>query len=410
MQTRRDHVQAHQFATNRLTSALVTGETGRGLAPFRRASLGAFAGMIIAALLCGGALVYGLIDPASAASAWRQQGSLVVDEQTGTRFIYLDGALHPTANYTSAMLLAGHDAAVHDVPDKALAGIPDGDTIGIQGAPQTLPSSLLAGAWAVCLSAPAPGGVALDLAPARHRTGSTAGQLILAAAPDGTQYVLWNNRKYQVAAKTALVAFGLGEQQPTPAPAGWLADVPSGAPLAPPVIRREGQVGPPVAGAPARIGSIFETTAAGTAQYFVELADGLAPLSRTHAALLLAAGQVGAVRQVSPAVIETTRASANRTLLGGLPDMLAGAAYRPGPAALCLLQKSPGRQPGTIITDPAAAGSGGVLVPAGTGMIVQPPQPRTGVAAEPSYLVTDTGSRYLLADPDAAPALGLGGV
>jgi len=410
MQTRRDHVQAHQFATNRLTSALVTGETGRGLAPFRRASIGTFAGMIIAALLCGGALVYGLIDPASAASAWRQQGSLIVDEQTGTRYIYLDGALHPTANYTSAMLLAGHDAAVHDVPDRALNGTPQGATIGIPNAPQTLPSSLLSGAWAVCLSAQAPNGITLDLAPGRHRTGSTASQLILAAAPGGTQYVLWDNKKYQVAAKTDLVAFGLGEQQPISAPAGWLADVPSGPSLTPPGIQAVGRAGPPVGGAPAKIGNVYEATAAGATQYYVELADGLAPINRTKAALLIATGRVGPVHQVNASVIAATRASANRSLLGGLPDLLGGTAYRPGSAALCLQQKSPGRQPGTIVTDPAATGSAGVLVPTGTGMVVQPPQPTTGFVTEPSYLVTDTGIKYLLADSNAASALGLGGV
>jgi type VII secretion protein EccB len=410
VQSRRDHVQAYQFATNRLTSALVTGDPGRGQTPFRRASLGVIAGIIIAALLSGGAVIYGLLDPASAATSWRQQGSVVLDEQTGTRFIYLDGMLHPTANYASAVLVAGARAAVHAVPHSALAHVPVGDTIGINGAPEMLPAAMLPGTWAVCLAPGSRSGLALDLGAGQHATSGTAGRLMLVAGSTGEQYVLWDNAKYPVAERAALVAFGLGNQAPLPAPAGWLADLPTGPALASPLIQRLGTAGFPVGGRPTPIGSVFDASAAGADQFYVLLSSGLAPLSRTEAALLEASGRVGPVQHVTPAVVAAAPASPDRSLLSGVPDLLAGTAYQPSGTAVCIRQTSPaGPSVNTVITDAAAAGATGVLVPPGTGMIVQPPS-AGGFATAPLYLVTDTGFKYALADSNAVTALGYSNV
>jgi type VII secretion protein EccB len=412
MQTRQDHVQAYKFATNRITTALVTGSPGPGDAPFRRSVLGVIVGVIIGALLCGGFVVYGLIAPVPV--AWRQQGAIVVDKQTGTRFIYLNGMLHPTANYASALLLVGQNATVQMIAHTSLAGVPVGDMIGIAGAPQTLPTTLLPGAWAECLTPAGPPGhgVVLDLAPGQHVTGSTAAQLILVAGSTGKQYVLWDNVKYQVAERSALVAFGLGNQTPINAPSSWLDAVPSGPALAPPAIAGVGEEGPSVAGRPTRIGTVFEVSAAGTDQYYVLLRDGLAPLGRTPAALLTVSG-AGPVRHVSPAVVASAPASPNRSLLNSLPDLLSGTAYQPEGTALCLRQTSPGSASGTtVITDEAAATATGVIVPSGTGMLVQPPAPNSNFlfATPPTYLITDQGIKYAFADSGVMTAFGYVGI
>jgi type VII secretion protein EccB len=409
MQTRRDHVEAHRFATSRLTSAVVDGDPGRGQPPFRRASLGVVAGAIVAALLCGGFVIYGLIAPSP--TSWRQQDALIVDEQTGTRFIYLKGELHPTANYASAVLVAGQNAAVHDVSHGSLSGVPVGDTIGIAQAPQVLPSRLLPGVWAICL-APGASRVVLDLAPGRHGTGSTDGRLMLVSGPGGKQYVLWDNIKYQVAERGALVALGLGTTAPVQAPGAWLAGIRSGPPLASPKIPHAGRPGQRVAGQPTPIGTVFEAVAAGSDQYYVMLEGGLAPVSRTSAALLAASGRFGQVRHVSPAVIASAPAAADQFLLNdGLPDFLAGTAYQPTGTAFCIRQVSPGDTAGTtVVTDRAAAGATGVLVPVGAAMLVQPTSAGAGAGAQVTYLVTGTGLKYALASGDTAAALGYSGV
>jgi type VII secretion protein EccB len=411
MQTRQDHVQAYKFASNRLTTALVTGSPGRGDAPFRRSIVGVIVGVVIGALLCGGFVIYGLISPVPV--SWRQQGAIIVDQQTGTRFIYLNGTLHPTANYASALLLVGQNASVQMVAHTSLAGVPVGDTIGIAGAPQTLPATLLPGAWAECLTPGGPRGhgVVLDLAPGRHATASTAGQLILVAGPAGKQYVLWDNVKYQVAERSAPVVFGLGNQTPINAPALWLDAIRSGPALAPPAIAGKGKEGPSVAGQRVRIGTVFEVSAAGADQYYVLLRDGLAPLGRTTAALLTVSG-VGPVRHVSPAVVASAPASSNWSLLNSLPDLLSGTAYQPEDTALCLRQTSPGSVSGTtIITDEAAVAATGVIVPSATGMLVQPPAPKSFLSPTPlTYLITDEGIKYALADSSVAAAFGYTGV
>jgi type VII secretion protein EccB len=408
MQTRQDHVQAYKFASNRLTTALVTGSPGPGDAPFRRSALGVIIGVILGALLCGVFVVYGVIAPVPA--SFRQQGAIIVDKQTGTRFIYLNGTLHPTANYASALLLVGQNASVRIVAHASLTGVPVGDTLGIAGAPQTLPATLLPGAWAECLTpAGTPGnGVVLDLAPDQHVTGSTASQLILVAGPTGTQYVLWDNMKYLVAERSALVVFGLGNQTPMNAPAFWLNAIPSGPALVPPTIADMGEEGASVAGQPMRIGTVFEVSAAGADQYYVLLRDGLAPLGRTPAALLSVSG-AGPVQHVSPAVVASAPASPNRSLLNSLPDLLSGTVYQPKGTALCLRQTSPGSASGTtVITDEAAATATGVIVPSGTGMLVQPPAPNSTFLAPmpPTYLITDQGIKYALAGTGALTALG----
>jgi type VII secretion protein EccB len=300
------------------------------------------------------------------------------------------------------------------VAHASLAGVPVGGTIGITGAPQTLPATLLPGAWAECLTpAGLPGhGVVLDLAPGRHVTGSTAGQLILIAGPTGTQYVLWDNMKYLVAVRSALVAFGLGNQTPMNAPSAWLNAIPSGPALAPPVIAGMGEEGLSVAGQPMRIGTVFEVSAAGADQYYVLLRDGLAPLGRTAAALLTVSGG-GPVQHVSPAVVASAPASANRSLLNSLPDLLSGMPYQPKGTALCLRQTSPGSASGTtVITDEAAATATGVIVPPGTGMLVQPPAPNSKFLSPtpPTYLITDQGIKYALADTGVLAAFGYAGI
>jgi len=75
-------------------------------------------------LLSGGAVVYGLISPAPDFS-WRAQGSIIVDKDTGTRYVLLGGALRPAANYASARL-AGSSKPVSMVSHKTLAGTPVG--------------------------------------------------------------------------------------------------------------------------------------------------------------------------------------------------------------------------------------------------------------------------------------------
>jgi type VII secretion protein EccB len=412
MQSRRDHLQAYQFSVGRLVRAVAAGDAGAGEAPFRRSNLGVIVGTALAVLLSGGAVVYGLISPA-ASSAWRNPGAVIVEKETGTRYLYLGGELRPTANYASALLAAGQKPSVQYVGRDTLHGIAVGATIGIPGAPEELPpvAALSPGTWALCLRAD--GGTVLDLAPAGRTGPAPAAQRILVASTDRSnpaEYLVWNSVKFPLTAPSVLPALGLGNQQPIPAAAAWLAALPTGNPVVPAQVARAGKPGPAVDGRPAVVGALFATNAGGAQQYYVLKSDGLAPITRTEVALFTVAG-APAPAQVDPAVIAAVPASADRSLLSRLPDLLSGPVFDAG-ASLCALQSSPGAASGTrLVTEQAEtiAADPPVVVPPGGGMLVKPPgqNPNSTVI---EFLITDTGEKYLIGGDGAQGALGYSGL
>src|SRR5216683_4989601 len=431
MQTQRDHMHAYQFSANRLLRSLTDGDPGTGEGPLRRANLGAVFGVLVAVLLSGGAVLYGLLNPGGD-TAWRRSGAIVVEKETGTRFVYLGGVLRPTANYASARLIAGSGASsVTYVSQKSLASVPHGQPVGIPNAPDSLPpaSALLPGSWAWCLrpgtgqtaggAGPSGSGVppqastVLDLAPAGRTSPVPVNRQILVTAagdPSAAGFVLWNDVTYPLGDRAALVALGLGNQQPVLAPASWLATMPAGPAFAPAVIRGAGKAGPAIAGRQAKVGELFQTSVAGAEEFYVLRPDGLAPITRTEAALFAIRPGAPAPVTVGPADIAAAPASSDRSLLHRLPDPLSGTGttFDPGNSALCVLRNSPG-QPAqlTVVTEQQAAiaGAVGVLVPAGRGMLAEPPPPSPSAVQRP-YLITDSGRKYAITSGSAVAALG----
>lgn len=413
MQSRRDHLQAYQFAVERIARAAVTGPDTASAAPgapLRRSGLGVSVGIVLSVLLCVGALVYGFISPAPS-SAWRDPGAIIVEKETGTSYLLLNGELHPTANYASALLVAGQNSSVQFVPRAELAGIPVGATIGISGAPADVPaaSALLSGAWAVCSRQN--GGVVLDLAPAGRTGPGPAAERVFVASTnpaDPAEYLVWNSVKYPLPQQNVLSALGLGDQQPSPVDPVWLAALPTGAPVVPPVVPHLGAAGPRIAGNAAPIGTLFSTAAGGTEEDYVLLSDGLAPITRTEAALFEAAGGATA-QQISTAAVAAAPISANRSLLTALPDFLSGPVFSPGSAALCVRQTAPGSTAdSTVVTETASSVTADppVVLPSGSGMLAEPPG-QSSLSPNPIvYLITDSGERYLVDSSQALGALG----
>ncbi|MET7287428.1 type VII secretion protein EccB [Streptomyces sp. NPDC005573] len=411
MQSRRDHLQAYQFATGRLASSLVSGDPGSGEAPMRRFGLGATYGVVITVLLVVAATVYGLLRPVEN-TAWAHNGALVFEKETGTRYLYLGGQLHPTANYASALLAVGSGVHLEQVSRASLAGVPRGVAVGIPGAPDDVapPTALLNGGWADCMRRGTAVDEALDFDPSGvHRIPGDA--TVLVAGPGTTRYVLWNGKKYAVGSRSVLVALGLDTEQPVKATADWLAALPSGPAIAPPAIPGTGSKGTAVAGDPAVIGQVFRAVIRDTSHYYVLKADGLAPLSATEAALIAAGpGGHGPVR-VSPADIAAVRASGDTTLMHRIPDLLDGKdATADGGAALCLLYSADGRTV-TVVreTGGAATARASVIVPPDAAVLAAPPKDSAGGTTSDAYLITDQGVKHRL-DGQAAEALGYGGV
>ncbi|WP_217561837.1 type VII secretion protein EccB [Streptomyces sp. GbtcB6] len=430
MQTRRDHVQAYQFAMGRLASALVSGDPGRGDSPTRRSALGSVFGVGMAVLLCAGFGVYGLISPV-AKDDWRKDGAIVLEEDTGNRYVYANGELRPVRNYASALLIAGERTAPETVSAKSLAGVPHGTPVGIQGAPDTVPtaSALATGAWARCL----PGEGTADKEPtgkepesngAGSRESADKGQALLfggsAAAlvalpadrqvlltgPGDTRYLLLRGVKYPVPGDSTLIALGLDDQAALPATADWLAAVPTGAALAAPVPAGAGKAAGQVAGQTAKVGQVFRTSTDGTGStgssvhYYVMRSDGLARVNATEYALLAARPGAPAPRQVGQSDIAVAPVSAEDATTGRVPDLSGVRALAGG--TVCLTEASDGRARITV----GAPGAGGIVLPAGGGVLAVPDGSSAGDRTE--YLITEQGLKYRIADTDAERALGFG--
>ena len=155
MQTRRDQLQAYRFLTRRALAALVTGEPNTVEPPMRRLTLTTVSGIMIAAVVAAGFAFVGLVHP-SVGDKWRKQGAIIVERETGARYVLLKNVLHPVLNYSSAVLaVSGSGGANADVVlvDRAeLNGTTRGPAIGIAGIPDSLPSAanLVSSPWTAC--------------------------------------------------------------------------------------------------------------------------------------------------------------------------------------------------------------------------------------------------------------------
>ncbi|WP_197355857.1 type VII secretion protein EccB, partial [Streptomyces clavuligerus] len=87
MQNKRDQVQAHMFLMGRLTSSMLRSDPDAPESPQGRTNRGIAIGIIVAILVAVGAFVVGLVSPGRQTS-WQTSGDLVVDKDTGARYLY----------------------------------------------------------------------------------------------------------------------------------------------------------------------------------------------------------------------------------------------------------------------------------------------------------------------------------
>jgi type VII secretion protein EccB len=415
MQTQRDHVHAHQFQMGRMSSALVIGDPASDEIPSRRALIGLLAGTLVAVLTVVGFGIYGWLVPGGNTS-WKQAGTIIVEKETGNRYLFLGGTLRPVRNLTSAML-AVNGGTVKLVSTKSLAGVPHGPAVGIDGAPQTPPPAgqVSPGPWLVCLSGQASTGPGLNLDPKAPATALADGEFLLVRSGD-ERYVVRAAVKHRLDDDAAAAALGVTTVVPVPAGSDWIGELPDGPPLAAAEIPGAGTAGPPIDGRPARIGDLFEQPGVNGAaeQLFVLTRTGLAALDRTES-MLLAAASGATPRQLSAAAVAAAPRSGDRTWTGRLPDLATARFTDPAGRAVCARQSSTRGVVSTAIvfTDPAnAATTTGRYVPPGSGMVVfgLPLPERATSSNVPLYLISDDGVRHRLADSKTVQALKLGTV
>lgn len=240
MQSRRDQVHSYQFFMHRVVSGLVARESDPAELPFRRLGGAALGSVMLAVVALAAVGIIGIVRGGGNTS-WKTGRVVVVERETGTRYVYLDGRLHPVANLASARLILKAPAAVKLVSAKSLAGVPRGARLGIPDAPDSMPASrrLLGGGWSVCsaMATDAAGGrtpyTMLAIArPARAGTELPAGQALLVRetiAGRARLHLVWHGLRFAIdAVEPVLRALGTNADRAVAVAPAFLDTLPRG--------------------------------------------------------------------------------------------------------------------------------------------------------------------------------------
>ncbi|TNY36655.1 type VII secretion protein EccB [Thermomonospora catenispora] len=428
MQTRKDLLQAHRLNTQRAALALILGQPDTAEQPMRRINVSTFAGVMISVLVTAVFGIYGILRPGGAANL-KQAGMLIVEKETGARYVWCEnGKLCPVANYVSARLLAGtDDKHRRTVSRNSLDEFQRGPLIGIAGAPNTLPEAkeLVKTPWSACVRTvenATLGNVSMvSLVVGRQVGGQPLrdDQAIVIRSAD-EYWLIWKNRRLRVDPSV------VNALSPNPAQisAKWLNALPVGPDYQAPAIPGLGQQVHGPGGRPARVGQLYSVVTASGTNYYVQLADGIAPISEIEKELLRADpdsrrayGDLPVQEgQLDPATVNTTPKSARQItkpeLAGSPPQIVNFSEQTP----LCSVYDDPtgdsgGRVTlnGTLPDPPQTVAAVGVdqldFPPGGAALVGAMPSPGKASAVSTYYLVTE-GMKFPLKDAETAGKLG----
>ncbi|MGN6606881.1 MAG: type VII secretion protein EccB [Jatrophihabitans sp.] len=425
-QSRRDQLQAYRFLTRRAQSALVAGEPDTLDAPMRRLTTITLVSVFVALLVVGGAALKGLLGGRAATTA-SKDGTVVIEEETGARYVVLGGVLHPALNFTSAELAAGSGKG----PDVVTAARADlahrrrGATIGIAGLPDSLPaaSGLVHKPLVSCSRLVRHGvdgvqartDVSLGVRPSTTALPTAVG--VVVQTPGGTRSLLWQGRRYDLADDRVATQLGLDSAQPLVVTDAFLDAVPFGGRLTKPRLDSSGaSTAVSINGTDRPVGLVLHVR--DDDSWRVVLSDGIAPIDPLDAVLLggnattvSAASLVGAPR--SQQWDSEPIASQVRLLPPSVPKLDGDPARRGG---LCAVYAKPSDPTPTFalpsttgvtgfgsVTESSAAQQGtadSIVVPPGGAALVRSAHSAT------VFLVADPGRRYALPSAEVQGMLG----
>lgn len=421
MQSNKEHVRAHAFVSRRMVAAVVEGRPDGWQRPLGRTSTGALMGFALATVLVLGFLVFGLIKPGSGPGL-REKTTVVVEKETGTRYLVDGGVLRPVTNLASALLAAGPALVVQTLPRRRTAQLPRGNPVGIVGAPDDVPTAagVVASWWSECVPVPdtpddapsGPGTLSFGVgAPPVPVPDATA---LLVRGPDGDVHLVIDGVRHALDSIPARTALGYASTVPVQVPRPWLAALPPGRAFEPVDVGAAGRPGPVLAGRRTSVGQVLVVrTPLGAPQYHAVTTGGVVTLTEVEARLVLANPVLAKINPggdpllVEPAVVAgATRGTWARTQ--GWPAQVPRPADVTG-RDLCVAAGPLGHP--WVGTAPAGTAridgtSPVVRVPAASGVVVEAGAPG-GSSSGALSLVDDLGRRYDIADADTLAALGL---
>lgn len=278
MASKSELLQAQAFNRRRLQRAFVSGAPGGRELPPGKPLRGVVVSVALGVLTVIVSLLIGTFT-GSLPKDWRD-GAIIVVQGEGSRYVALDGTLYPVKNLASARLLVG-SVKITSVPANKLDGISrDPSPVGIDGAPDYLPSPdrQYDDPWLSCVVADAPLEISTRL------LGDEVGaddQGALVRDDRERYWFVQGDRRYAVTDDTvavvASVFLGIDDVESVPTVSGlWLNLVSPGSPLA---VDLGGELGEDAGTAGLRIGQVVQTQSDGNvvAEYVVDGEGRLVP-------------------------------------------------------------------------------------------------------------------------------------
>lgn len=428
MPSRQDQLHSYQFMVQRMVAALVMRETDPAQSPFRRAAGATLASVLVAAIALGGVMVYGVF-AGGGATDWRDDQAVIVEKESGARYVYHQDKLHPVQNYASALLAIGaQKPRTILVSRTSIAGVRRGIPLGIPDAPDSLPAAgqLSTRPWTVCSLSPDgdrnPRSAVLVGASARGGSG-LGERALLAEHFDGTLYLIWRNRRHQVRDRALVLAALTWPDRGTRVAPALLNAIAAGADLAPIAIRGRGERSDGLDDA--TVGEVFVVASQGGGrQYAVATRTGLAVVSEVQANLLLTENGRNEPTPMTQGDFAKARKAPSRVPMGdGAPPPSIPELAEPAEGAICgrvaddrgvdevrIDAEVPNvDSPGPVTAAAGKAVADQVIVEPGGGAIIEAAA-APGATGGAISVVTDLGRRHPLSSADVLPVLGYGDV
>jgi type VII secretion-associated serine protease mycosin/type VII secretion protein EccB len=391
--TKKDLQQAQAYSRQRVLTAFTSGiPGGKELEPSNPMRT-VIAAVSLAILIIVGSLIFGLIKP-GLPSGW-DNDKLLLSKDTGARYVSKEGTLYPVLNTTSARLvIPAADYDIVTVDESRIAQVPRGETIGILGAPDELPTParLVQTGWSSCVVGD---DLVTSLQPKSVVSAFDGATLV---SVDGADYLVSGSHSYSIPAsgKDAILRqLGLGSLTPLPVTARWLALFDVGTPIA--ALSIPGTGGPAPQAPGLKIGMAVHPTGTPTDNRFVVTADGsLAELSPfAYQLYLLGAGAANAV-DVSPTQVTALPNATTSVSPADWPSALPDA--RDLADGACVTLDTAGDTPAVHLAVPtdstalAAKGSAVSVVPSGGALVkaIGTGNPNTGQYA----IIDGSGTAY----------------
>jgi type VII secretion protein EccB len=404
-------VSGYRFLVRRTEHALVRGDVRMLDDPLRAQSLSLVAGCVLAAIAVAVCAIVAFLRPSGDVGS----ATIVMARESGALYVRIGDTMHPALNLASARLITG----VADEPELVSASALDraerGPLVGIPGAPDTIATPLGAdeSVWTVCEDTTESTTVLAGQTSARL-DGSQSALVTARGESAAMTYLLYDGRRARLDLRNHAVvhALELGGVVPRPVSRVLLDALPEAPGIAPPSV--------PGLGAPSvlpglPIGTVVGLTRAGSAEYYVALADGVQRVGEVAADLIRftyslrrdivtvapsVIGHVPSVRELPVATFPDRGGVTDKSVL----------CTQPGAVLVGDSLPADGER---VVVELAQADDGGpavdrfVMPPGRSAFVRAAGLSGAGAATGAQFLVNDAGVLFGIRDADAAERLGL---